>query len=310
MSGGLDVAELSIICGPTAAGKSEVALWLAEREPVTIISADSRQIYRGFDIGTAKPSAHEQASVPHRGLDVAEPTERYSADRWRVSAAQWIDESVASSRAPLVVGGTGFYIRALIGGLFDQPPMDEARRARIRLVLDAMPLRELRRWVERLDPARAHLGRVQLTRAVETALLAGRRLSALQQGTRPGRWRARYLVVDPGTALASRIPERMELMIARGWNDEVETLMRTVPEGAPAWKATGYSVMRRLVRGEVDADEARQAIVIETRQYAKRQRTWFRNQLPESQTVRLDPTTPRWREAAWAWWTEGGRPDR
>lgn len=307
MSGDLDVAELSIICGPTAAGKSAVAHWLAEREALTIISADSRQIYRGFDIGTAKPSRDEQAKIPHRGIDVADPTERYSADRWRLSAAEWIDASLTAGRTPLIVGGTGFYIRALIEGLFEQPPMDETRRGRLRRELDEMPLGELRRWVERLDPDRAHLGRVQLSRAVETALLAGQRLSELQRTTRPGRWRARYLVVDPRTALASRIVGRVEQMIASGWTDEVRELMRAVPDEAPAWKATGYSAMRRMVSGETGMNEAKQAIVIETRQYAKRQRTWFRNQLPAAQTTWVDPASGNWADAVWTWWAQGQR---
>lgn len=307
MSGGLDVAELSVICGPTAAGKSAIAHWLAEREALTIISADSRQIYRGFDIGTAKPSREEQARIPHRGVDVVDPNERYSADRWRQSADAWIDESLASRRTPVIVGGTGFYVRALIDGLFEQPPMDVPRRERLRLQLDSMSIDQLRRWVERLDPERAHLGRVQLTRAVETALLSGRRLSALQQTTRPTRWRARYLVVDPRTALASRIPERMEQMIAHGWGDEVQGLMMTVPGTAPAWNATGYAVMRRMVSGEISMDEAKRAIVIDTRQYAKRQRTWFRHQLPASHATWVDPTDPNWRDAVWAWWAGRGR---
>ena len=109
--------DIHVICGPTGAGKSAIAMSLAERHPVTIISADSRQVYRGFDIGTAKPSAEERRLVPHRGIDVAEPTERYSAAAWAEAADRWIDEARADGRVPLVVGGTGFYLRALFGEL-------------------------------------------------------------------------------------------------------------------------------------------------------------------------------------------------
>src|SRR5688500_17712016 len=110
---GLADAELRIICGPTAAGKSALALSLAEREPTTIISADSRQIYRRFDIGTAKPTSAERRRVPHRGIDIVEATQRYSAASWAEDATRWIAEAADARRTPLVVGGTGFYLRAL-----------------------------------------------------------------------------------------------------------------------------------------------------------------------------------------------------
>ena len=125
MSVDSDVAEIGVICGPTAAGKSAVALWLAGSHPVTIISADSRQIYRDFDIGTAKPTRIEQARVPHRGIDIVDPTERYSAAAWADAAEGWIEEARRSNRIPLVVGGTGLYLRALFEGLFVGPPLDQ-----------------------------------------------------------------------------------------------------------------------------------------------------------------------------------------
>ena len=302
MSDASAVAELSIVVGPTAAGKSAIALWLAAQHPITIISADSRQVYRRFDAGTAKPTVEERKQAPHRGIDIVEPTDRYSADRWRQDATEWIEESRRAERIPLIVGGTGLYVRALIDGLFEQPPMDLARREQLRKELDGLSVRELRRWVERLDPARAHLGRVQLTRAIETALLSGRRLSDLQRATRPGRWRARYLVVDPRLGLGARIVTRVEQMIAAGWAAEVRALMNGVAEDAPAWKATGYSIMRRFVAGEIGRDEAKESIVIETRQYAKRQRTWFRNQLSPARTTWVDPNAEDWQTTVTGWW--------
>src|SRR5512143_1841122 len=195
-------AEIRVICGPTAAGKSTIALWLAERDAGTIISADSRQIYRGFDIGTAKPTAEERARVPHRGIDVVEPTERYSAAAWAEAGGVWIEEARGGGRMPIVVGGTGLYLRALFDGLFAEPASDPAKRQELERVLTTLHVDELRRWTTALDPARAHLGRTQLLRAIEIALLTGHRVSELHRdrATAP-RWRPRYLVVDPGTAL-------------------------------------------------------------------------------------------------------------
>ena len=296
-----------MICGPTAAGKSAVALWLADRHGATIISADSRQVYRGFDVGTAKPTAEERARVPHRGIDVADPGERYSAALWADAAVAWIREARSTGRDPLVVGGTGFYLRALFGELFEEPALDAGRRRALQPILARLPLPELRRWVSVLDPPRAHLGRTQLLRSIEIAMLTGSRLSELH-GTRarPARHRARYLVVDPGDALGARIEERLDAMFASGWADEVRDLARTVPEHAPAWNATGYATIRRLVRGELGDHEAREAILIDTRQYAKRQRTWFRHQLSGSDVMRLDPTVQDWQERAEAWWISDG----
>lgn len=279
-------------------------MWLAERAPSVIVSADSRQIYRGFDVGTAKPSAEQRMRVPHRGIDVIEATERYSAAAWADAADAWIADAIVERRTPLVAGGTGLYLRALFEGLFEEPVLDRDRRATIESELGQWSLSQLRRWAAALDPARAHLGRTQLLRAVEIALLTGCRLSDLHaRAARKSRWRPRYLVVDPGPVLGERIAARTDAMLDQGWPDEVKRLMHTVPANAPAWKATGYDAVRRYVTGEWSRDQARGAIVIATRQYAKRQRTWFRHQLPSDRVTRLDPTAADWRDAALRWWS-------
>jgi tRNA dimethylallyltransferase len=301
-----DVTDVGVICGPTAGGKSAIAMWIAERQPITIVSADSRQVYRGFDIGTAKPTRDERALVPHEGVDVVEPAVRYSSAAWAEGADRWIADAFAAGRMPIVVGGTGLYLRALFEGLFSEPPLDVEARQRLEVVLAAMPTSELRRWVERLDPARSHLGRTQLFRAVEIALLTGQRVSDLHsvhRETHGSRWRPRYLVVDPGPALTERIGARIDTMFNDGWPDEVERLMRNVLPDAPAWKASGYEAMRRLARGEIDRDQAREAILIETRQYAKRQRTWFRHQLPPDSPLRVNPLARDWEEVVERWTT-------
>jgi len=294
--------EVRVICGPTGAGKSTIALWLAERGATTVISADSRQIYRGFDIGTAKPTVDERARVPHRGVDIVDPTERYSAAAWAASADRWIDRTLADASTPLVVGGTGLYLRALFDGLFDEPATDAAARRELEIYLGALNVDELRRWTKALDPSRAQLGRTQLLRAIEIALLTGHRVSELHRDhARAPRWRPRYLVVDPGPALAGRIAARLDDMLNHGWIDEVERLMQTVPSDAPAWNATGYDAIRRVVRGELTRAAARDAILIHTRQYAKRQRTWFRHQLPPERVTRVDPIARDWCDTVARW---------
>lgn len=296
-------APVSIICGPTAAGKSALALRLAERHRLAIVSADSRQVYRGFDIGTAKPTRLEQGRVPHFGIDVAEPTERYSAARWAANAERWLAGAGTHGRGAVVVGGTGFYIRALTEPLFEEPALDPARRAALEPILAGMPNDELRRWCEALDAGRAHLGRAQLVRAVEVSLLSGRRLSDLHREAsgRPRR-AARYLVVDPGPALAGQIGRRVDAMLDGGWVEEARALDATVPDGAPAWSASGYRVARALARGTIERPAAAEQIVVETRQYAKRQRTWFRHQLPAAVVTTVDPRRPDADAVVDGWW--------
>ena len=294
---------VAVVCGPTAAGKTALALQFAAQAPVTIISADSRQIYRGFDIGTAKPTVAEQAAVPHVGLDVAEPTERWSAWQWARLAHEAIAAARRAGRVPLVVGGTGFYIRALATPLAPLPPLDPDARAGLAALLDTMDSEELRRWCLRLDPERAALGPVQWRRAIEVALLTGTRLSAWHaQAPALPAVPVRYLVVDPGPPLADRIAARVETMVADGWVDEVTALVAAVPPSAPAWQATGYGAVRDVVEGRRSIEEAVARITIDTRQYAKRQRTWFRHQLVEGPVTRVAPDQPEAYERALAWW--------
>jgi tRNA dimethylallyltransferase len=297
--------RLRVITGPTAAGKSALAMSLAELFPLAILSADSRQVYRGFDIGTAKPTAEERARVPHFGLDVVDATERYSAATWADAAMGWIAESDRMGRSPVLVGGTGFYIRALLSPLFEEPPLDPARRRALQGALAELPSAELRRWCEQLDPARAHLGRAQLLRALEVALLTGTPLSVWhERAGRAPRVRARYLVLDPGAVLHDRIVRRVHSMLDAGWEGEVAALAARVPEDAPAWNASGYSAVRSLVQGCISRPAAIERVVIDTRQYAKRQRTWFRHQLRGESVTLLDPLAPDALERAAAWWTD------
>jgi tRNA dimethylallyltransferase len=297
------MTTVRVICGPTGAGKSALALSFAARMPCTIVSADSRQLYRGFDVGTAKPTSAERGAVPHRGIDVADPVDRYSAARWAESADAWIEEALRQDRTPIVVGGTGLYLRSLFEGLFVEPDLEPERRRALDVHLRSLATDELRRWVRELDPPRVHLGRTQLLRAIEIAFLTGEPISALHRQTESARrWVPRYLVVDPGPVLREWNERRTDRMLETGWIDEVKELMGHIPEDAPAWNATGYRVLRRLVSGERDASSAREEIVTDTRQYVKRQRTWFRHQLPSDAVSRVDPSSASWMADADAWW--------
>lgn len=280
-------------------------MWLSLRRELLVVSADSRQIYRGFDVGTAKPTHDERAKVPHRGVDVIDPEGRYSAAEWVALAQRSIDEALSAGRVPIVVGGTGFYIGALFRPLWAQPALDPKRRAAIQAALAESSVDELRRWCQALDPARAHLGRAQLLRAIEVVLLTGERLSELHGAhARPPAYVASYLLVDPGMELPSRIATRATAMLDAGWPEEVRHLIDTVPEHAPAWNATGYGIVRQYVRGELDRSTALDRVVIETRQYAKRQRTWFRHQLERDRVQRLVPGASGWQEVVDRWITE------
>ncbi|HEY2065660.1 MAG TPA: tRNA (adenosine(37)-N6)-dimethylallyltransferase MiaA [Gemmatimonadaceae bacterium] len=300
-----------VICGPTAAGKTRAALELARVADVAVVSADSRQLYRGFDVGTAKPSPAEQRAVAHYGIDVLDPAERASAAWWAERADGWIRAVIARGQTPLVVGGTGLYLRALFGHLFEEPAMDAAQRVALQEELGELPVEELRRWVARLDPDRAHLGRTQLLRAIEIALLTGRRVSDLHRERRtPPRWRARYLLVDAGPALGRHIAERARTMFDAGWADEVRELSRQVSSDAPAWNASGYRTVRAMVDGELTPDLALERVVIETRQYAKRQRTWFRHQLAGEDVTSIDSAGPAFSAQLAAWWRGAARHGR
>jgi tRNA dimethylallyltransferase len=287
------VRDVAVICGPTAAGKSAIAMALAARTGAVLISADSRQIYRRFDIGTAKPSLAERDEVLHRGIDVVDPVERYSAAQWGESALGWIREADAIGRPVIIVGGTGFYLRSLEAPLFESPLLDPSAREMVLRQLDAEETAALRERCERIDPSRAHLGRTQLVRALEVYELTGRPLSEWQvERARPAVVQPQYLLVDPGTVLRDRIANRVRQMLDAGWEREVEALSRDVPVDAPAWNACGYAMLHAVLQGTVSRDAAIERTIIDTRQYAKRQRTWFRHQLPATRVTLLDPTVP------------------
>jgi tRNA dimethylallyltransferase len=233
-----------------------------------------------------------------------DPAERYSAASWAAAAKGWLEESRSAGRAPIVVGGTGFYIRALVAPLFAEPPLEPESRVALGETLSELDTAELRRWTRALDPARAHLGRAQLLRAIEVATLSGVPISEWHRRS-PGapRRRVRYLVLDPGAALAGRIEERVRQMLVAGWEAEVSALLERLPPAAPAWNASGYRAVRDLVEGRITRAAAVERTVVDTRQYARRQRTWIRNQLRDENVTVIDPLLPDAFGTALAWFT-------
>ncbi len=270
-----------MLVGPTAVGKTAVATALARLTPIEIISADSRQIYRGLDIGTAKPSPDERAAVPCHLLDVVPPTERYSAGRFARDAAEAVGAIRGRGRLPVVVGGTGFYVRALVRGLFEEPPLEPARRIALREALAALHAATLARWAERLDRGFGGGGRQRAARAIEIALLTGRPLSVLQHATPPPAveaWYARLTLARE--ELAGRIRARVDAMLAAGLVDEVRRVLAAgVPREAPGLSAVGYAEVLAYLDGLLPEPRLAEAIAAATRRYAKRQDTWFRHQV-------------------------------
>jgi tRNA dimethylallyltransferase len=291
-----DLAPLLVLAGPTGAGKTEWALEAAGEEGVEIVSADSALVYRGLDIGTAKPSAAVRARVPHHLIDICDPAESYSAGRFVADALESIRDIRSRGRVPLLVGGTMLYLRALLHGLAVLPAADPALRAQ----LDAEAAREgwpaLHERLAALDPAAAvriaanDAQRIQ--RALEVCLTAGRPLSQLQRETVPPLQghRVRFWVLCPSdrAALHARLAQRFEAMMAAGFLEEVRALHRRGDLTArhPAMRAVGYRQLWAHLDGAYDLAEGIRRAVAATRQLAKRQLTWLR---AEAGAEWLDP---------------------
>jgi tRNA dimethylallyltransferase len=306
------------LVGPTASGKTALSLVLARRLEGEIISMDSRQVYRGMDIGTAKAARDERALVPHHGLDLVDPDEPYSAGRFAREARGWMKEIRGRGRLPLLVGGTGFFLRALTDPVFREPHMDRERRNRLRAWLAERSREELARWVRALDPWRAEVaeagGTQRLSRALEVPLLTGRPLTWWHDHAPPEAEPVpvRIAVVSlPREELYRRIDVRAEAMFRGGLLDEVRTL-RDVGYGPedPGMTGTGYREALGVLQGELALNEAIRVVQGATRGYARRQLTWIRNQLPEDR-LEVDGLLPLDAQAdrVEAWWSGTGGGD-
>lgn len=279
-----DPPRLVILLGPTGVGKTAAAIGLALRFNGEIINADSMQVYRGFDIGTAKPSADDRRRVPHHLIDIIEPTVQFTAADFADRAAAAVRRIQERGRLPLVVGGTGLYLRALLDGLFPGPGRDPVVRSRLEERARTAGLEDLRRELERVDPAYASLtalrDKVRIVRALEIFELTGRPISEHFAGTRSPveGWSAVKIGLNlERAALYRKIEERVDRMFRDGFIEEVRALLdRGVPETAPPFRALGYRHVLRCLRGEIPEEEAARLTKLETRHFAKRQLTWFR----------------------------------
>ena len=271
-----------VILGPTAAGKSEIALQIARRVDAEIVGADSRQIYRGLEIGTAAPSAGDRAVAPHHLASFLAPDQVYSAGRFARDAGAVLGEITAAGRWALVVGGSGLYLRALLDGLFEGPERDETVRAALAERLERDGLDALRAELGRVDPeALAKIlpgDSVRVIRALEVHTLTGRPISALRRERRRAGVAAMLFGIRwTREKLAPRIASRIQDQLRDGFLGQTRTLAAAgLREDAPGLHTLGYRELLAHLRGTMSLDGAVETIALRTRQLAKRQETWFR----------------------------------
>lgn len=276
--------HILVIGGPTASGKNEIALAIARMIPAEFINADSRQVYRHLPIGTNQPAPEQQALVRHHLFGFLGPEVPFTAAEYERLACDVVREIAGRGFLPVVVGGTGFYLRALLKGSWPVPPKNERLRARLRRVEGRRGRAFLHRMLKRLDADSASHVPVndvyRVIRALEIIFQSGQRQSTFRKETED-RFNAVkvYLDVDR-SRLNEAIERRTGLMFERGWVDEVRHLLELYPdfERMPASASLGYREIIHMLRGEMTPETCRQMIVTKTRQYAKRQLTWFRNQ--------------------------------
>jgi tRNA dimethylallyltransferase len=277
---------LVAIVGPTASGKSALGVHVAERIGGEVVACDSTQLYRGFDIGTAKPSQSERRGIPHHLVDVLEPKHQATAGGYRHLALQILQDLQRRNRLPVFTVGTGLYLRALLEGLADVPQRSEELRERLRASSEEHPPGHLHRVLLRLDREAAQkiapADEQKLIRAVEVCILTRKPISEVH---RTGRvrlegWRVLKVGLMPlREHLNERIHARTDAMLKQGWMHEVQTLLESgLAQNSKPFDFIGYRELRAALRGEITLEEARGAIQQATRRYAKRQLTWFRKE--------------------------------
>ncbi len=271
------------VVGPTASGKSRLAMSLAAKFRGEIVSCDALQMYRGMNVGTAKPTSAERALIPHHMLDLRAPGEDFSAGDYMKLACQKLISIRDRGNIPLVAGGTGFYLRALIDGLFEGPSRSDELRARMREIIRRRGPACLHRALSRVDPQSAGrispVDRSRIVRAYEVYLLTGKPISRWHE-QKPGRLLGfRWLKLGlnwPREELYRRINLRVEAMFHAGFVEEVRNLLASYPRDCHSFKAIGYRQIADCLDGRCLLDEALRATQQESRRYAKRQLTWFR----------------------------------
>lgn len=273
---------LIVVCGPTASGKTALALRLAQHYGCSIVCADSRQIYKGMDIGTTKPTPEEQALVPHYGLDLVAPDETYNAARYAGYALPLLDKLFAQSPIQVMCGGTGLYIKAVCKGLDDIPAAKPETRSRFNDMFEREGLPGMLSMLSEVDPA-AYVSidlnnSRRVIRALEVWMDTGKPLSEWQKGQPEARpFEVRYVAIDyPRDELYRRINQRVLTLLEEGLLDEVRNLLATYGDRAPGLLAIGYTEVIQYLQGKWSYDKMKDKLQQHTRNYAKRQLTWFR----------------------------------
>jgi tRNA dimethylallyltransferase len=277
---------LIAIVGPTASGKSVLGVWLAERFGGEVVACESTQLYRGFDIGTAKPRVEERRGIVHHLIDVLDPSENATAGGYRELALAVLQDLRQRERLPVLTVGTGLYLRALLEGLAEIPQRSEKLRERLRNAAKEHPLGYLHRILKRLDAQAAtktaSADEQKLIRAIEVCLLTRRPISEVHRaGRKPleGWHVVKIGLMPPREELYERIHARTSSMLECGWMQEVQNLLHSgLSENAKPFDFIGYRELRSLLRKELSLQQAREAIQQATRRYAKRQLTWFRRE--------------------------------
>jgi len=279
-------ARLVVVLGPTASGKSALGIALAERLNGEVVVCDSTQVYRHFDIGTAKVPLAEQRGIPHHLVDLVEPTEVFTAGDYRQRARAVLDDLRERRKLPILTAGTGLYLRALLEGLSDAPPRSEELRDRLRQSAAKRGPEYLHRLLQRLDPATA--ARIEpadtpkIIRAIEMRVLTGKRVAEIHGAGRSalqGYDVTRIGLRPERPALNKRIDDRVLQMMRAGWPDEVRSLVTAgIPPDAKPFQFIGYSQLRSHLQGHLTESEAVAQTQQATRQFAKRQMTWFRRE--------------------------------
>ncbi len=285
----IEKERVILICGATASGKTEAAIEIAEKINAEIISADSGQIYRGMDIGTAKPLSEEQKKVPFHLIDIVDPDQKFSAADFRARALEAIAAIQKKGKRPLIVGGTGLYLRALEEGLFEGPSADPQVRAELEERIAREGVEALHRELEKVDPEAAKMipsrNRQRIVRALEVYRLTGRPISEfwnehrsrdVEASTPHAATFMKFGLDLPKEQLARRIEERVDRMIGHGLVEEVRNLVEKWGKSADGLKIIGYKEIVVHLAGSITLSEAVSLIKQHTRQYAKRQRTWVR----------------------------------
>ena len=288
-----------VLTGPTTSGKTALSVELSQRFPIEVISMDSRQVYKGLDIGTDKVGAEHRDIIPHHGLDLVTPRQRYSAGQFGRDARRWVDGIASRGSLPVIVGGSGFFLKTLLSPMFTEPVLDPLSRERLREWLGAQSNETLSRFVRALDPDRAEVsvagGPQRMARTIEVSLLTGMTLSRwhVEAPAEAPCLPAVVIVLDlPREEIDRRIEERVSRMVERGLESEVRGLIASgYGDKDPGMTATGYREMSRYVRGDASLAEAKKEIVASTKKYSRRQLTWIRHQLPDH-TVTIDATQP------------------